>query len=116
MPELRGESDISIFALLVPSLYGHLMLVVCLHQKNLSVCTLCTCLHMSVSDCGHPLSLWGFLVAQMVKNMPAMQQTQFNPWVRKIPWRTKGQPTPGFLPAEFHAQRSLVGSQRAGHD
>ena len=28
---------------------------------------------------------WGSLVAQMVKNLPAMQETQFDPWVRKIP-------------------------------
>ena len=33
----------------------------------------------------------------------------FNPWVRKIPWRRKWQPTPVFLPEEFHGQRSLVG-------
>ena len=59
MPELRGESDTSTFVLLAPSLYGHLMLVVCPHQKNLIVCTLCTCVHMSVSNCGHPLSLPG---------------------------------------------------------
>ena len=26
----------------------------------------------------------------------------FNPWVRKIPWRRKWQPTPVFLPGEFH--------------
>ena len=25
------------------------------------------------------------------------------------PWRRKGQPTPVFLPGEFHGQRSLVG-------
>ena len=31
-----------------------------------------------------------------------------NPWVRKIPWRKKWQPTPVFLPGEFHGQRSLV--------
>ena len=31
-----------------------------------------------------------------------------NLWVRKIPWRRKWQPTPTFLPAEFHGQRSLV--------
>ena len=29
------------------------------------------------------------------------------PWVGKIPWRRKGQPTPIFLPREFHGQRSL---------
>ena len=33
----------------------------------------------------------------------------FNPWVGKIPWRRKWQPTPVFLPGEFHGQRSLVG-------
>ena len=35
---------------------------------------------------------------------------EFEPWVRKIPWRRKWQPTPGFLPGESHGQRSLVGS------
>ena len=37
------------------------------------------------------------------------QETGFDPWVRKIPWRRKWQPTPIFLPGEFHGQRSLVG-------
>ena len=32
----------------------------------------------------------------------------FNPWVEKILWRKKWQPTPVFLPAEFHGQMSLV--------
>ena len=39
---------------------------------------------------------------------------RFDPWVRKIPWRKKWQPTPVFLPRTFHAQRSLVGSRRTG--
>ena len=33
----------------------------------------------------------------------------FNPWVRKIPWRRKWQPTPVSLPGESHRQRSLAG-------
>ena len=33
----------------------------------------------------------------------------FDPWVGKIPWIRKRQPTPVFLPGEFHGQRSLVG-------
>ena len=33
----------------------------------------------------------------------------FNPWVRKIPWRRKWQPTPALLPGNLHAQKSLVG-------
>jgi len=34
---------------------------------------------------------------------------RFNPWVRKISWRRKWQPTPVFLPGKSHGQRSLVG-------
>ena len=30
-------------------------------------------------------------------------------WIGKIPWRRAWQPTPLFLPGEFHGQRSLVG-------
>ena len=32
----------------------------------------------------------------------------FDPWVQKIPWRRKGQPTPVFLPGKSHGQQSLV--------
>ena len=52
---------------------------------------------------------WDSLVAQMVKNLPALQEIRFDPWVRKIPWRRKWQPTSIFMPREFHRQRSLVG-------
>ena len=55
------------------------------------------------------------LVAQIVKNQPAMQETVFNPWGRKIPWRRERQPTPVFLPGEFHGQRSLAGPSPWGH-
>ena len=33
----------------------------------------------------------------------------FNPWVRKIPWRRKCQPTPVFLPGKSHGQKRLAG-------
>ena len=33
----------------------------------------------------------------------------FHPWVGKVPWRRTWQPTPVFLPREFHGQRSLAG-------
>ena len=33
----------------------------------------------------------------------------FDPWVGKIPWRRKWQPTPVSLPGKSHGQRSLVG-------
>ena len=47
-------------------------------------------------------------MAQTVKNLPAVQETGFNPWVGKIPWRRAWPPTPVFLSGEFHEKRSLV--------
>ena len=52
---------------------------------------------------------WASLMAQMVKNQPAMQKPGFCPWVRKIPWRMEWLSTPVFLPGESHGQRCLVG-------
>ena len=37
----------------------------------------------------------------------------FNPWVGKIPWRRKWQPTPAFLPGESHGQRSPWGRRES---
>ena len=46
-----------------------------------------------------------------LKNPPACRRQHrrfgFNPWVRKIPWRKKWQPTPVILPRESHGQRNL---------
>ena len=43
-----------------------------------------------------------FLMAQMVKNLPAMWETWIWFWVRKIPWKREWQPTSAFLPGEAH--------------
>ena len=40
---------------------------------------------------------------------------EFDPWVGKIPWSMKRQPTPAFLPGEFHGQWSLMGYSPWGH-
>ena len=53
--------------------------------------------------------LEGSLVAQMVKNPPAMQETQVWSLGGKIPWRREWLPTPVFLSGKSHAQRSLAG-------
>ena len=37
------------------------------------------------------------------------KKPRFDPWVRKIPWRRKWQPTPVSLPGKSHGQWSLVG-------
>ena len=40
---------------------------------------------------------WASLVAQLVKNLPAMQETLFNSWVGQICWRRERLPTSVFL-------------------
>ena len=40
---------------------------------------------------------------------PGARRQKHRPLVRKIPWRRKWQPTPVFLPREFHGHKSLVG-------
>ena len=32
----------------------------------------------------------------MVKSLPAMRETGFDSWVKKIPWKSEWQPTPLF--------------------
>jgi len=56
-----------------------------------------------------------FLVAQVVKNFLQCGRPGFDPWIEKIPWRRIWQPTPVFLPGEFHEQRSLAGYSPWGH-
>ena len=41
--------------------------------------------------------------------------TIFDPWVGKIPWRRKWQPTPVFLPGKSCGQRSLAGYSLQGN-
>ena len=43
------------------------------------------------------LPIGASLTAQLVKNPPAMQETQMDSWVRKIRWRRDRLPTPVFL-------------------
>ena len=38
-----------------------------------------------------------------------LRRCGFDPWVGKIPWRRKWQPTPVFLSRESHGERSLLG-------
>ena len=40
----------------------------------------------------------------------------FNPWVKKIPWRRKWQPTPAFLPGKSYSHSCLVGCSPWGHE
>ena len=79
------------------------------------------------------MSLWASVIAQLVKNLPIMQESAynagvrlqcrrpgFNSWVWKIPWRRKWQPTPVFLtrnPKDIGAWQAIAhGIRRVGHD
>ena len=59
--------------------------------------------------------LWASLVAQMVKNLPAVWET----WVQSLGWEDpleEGmQPIPVFLPGHSHGQGSLAGYSPWGH-
>ena len=57
----------------------------------------------------------GFPGASDGKDLPVIQESMFEPWVRKIPWRGEWQPTPVFLPGEFHGQRSQAGYSTQDH-
>ena len=50
-----------------------------------------------------PDPYWAFPMAQWVKSLPAGdRRCGFDPWVGKIPWRRKWQPTPVFLLEKSH--------------
>ena len=51
----------------------------------------------------------------VVKNSP-VNVGEFNPWIRKIPWRRKWQSILIFLPGKSRGQRSLAGYSPWGHN
>ena len=65
---------------------------------------------------GYPLQCsWASLVVQLVKILPATQETPVQSLDQEIPWGKKWQPTPVFLPGESNGQRSPVGYSPWGH-
>ena len=59
---------------------------------------------------GQPKTSLGFLGGSVVKDQPATQERRFDPWVGKIPWWRKWQPTPVFLSGKSCGQSSLAGT------
>ena len=55
------------------------------------------------------IDMWDSLVAKWWRVHLQCRRHGFCPWVRKIPWRRKWQPSPVFLPGESYGWRSLVG-------
>ena len=68
-----------------------------------------------------PSSVSGSLVAQVVKRLPAVQETQVQSLGREDLLEKEMATPPVFLPEKFHGRRTPVdyspwGSQRVGHD
>ena len=62
-------------------------------------------------------SMWSHRVGHNWSDLAAAAAAAaFSPWVGKIPWRREWQPTPVFLPEEFHGQRSLAGCSSWGRE
>ena len=72
----------------------------------------------------HMLQIRCFSNIDKIDALPAMAEQlglgslliglKYDPWVGKIPWRKEWPPTPVFLPAELHGQRSLDSLQSMG--
>ena len=58
------------------------------------------------------MQTWASQLALVVKNLPASSRRckrhGFDPWVGKMHWRRKWQPTPVFLSGKSRGQRSLA--------
>ena len=59
------------------------------------------------------MEVWAALVAQIVKNPPAMQETSLDR--EDTLKKSMATPTPVFLPRELHGQKSLASYSPWGH-
>ena len=107
MTEQRDETNLDSFGISQPAWQPrNTSLQACCYVRNNSL--LC-----------HPIQ--GFPGGSVIRNLPAMQETQVQSLGQEDPWRRKWQPTPVLLPRKSHGQRSLVGyspwgHKRVGHD
>ena len=63
----------------------------------------------------HSSILGAFLVAQIVKNLPVIRETQVQALGQEDPWRREWLTIPVCLPGEFHGQGSLAGYSPCSH-
>ena len=69
-----------------------------------------------IFHCIYVSHVWASLVAQLVKNLPAVQETPFSFCVGKIPWRRDRLPTPVFLgfPCDSAGKESACSAEDLG--
>ena len=73
-----------------------------------SVCVACKSLLKYWMTQPQLASLWERMVKKKKRRRRRRIHLQFDPCVRRIPWKQKWQPTPVFLPGKSHGQRSLA--------
>ena len=92
--------------------YNNVRFYNCLCVYLLRSLYLCTALHFCLgffySPCRTLLN-GGFPGGSGKEPVCHYRRHRFSPWVSKIPWRRKWQPTPIFLSEKSHGQRSLMG-------
>ena len=79
-------------------------------SKYICICIMCLCVYIYIYvRYIYTIYTWASQVAQWLRISCLPSRRLGFPWVGKIPWRRKWQPTPVFLPGKPHGQRSLVG-------
>ena len=87
----------------------------CIQCNTPSLLKLSPFLHLQLIWGESPLGLLRWLSGkESAFQCRRCKRCELDPWVRKIPWRRKWQPTPVFFPGEPHRQRSLVGYSPKG--
>ena len=81
-------------------------------QDYCNIPILYICLLSFLHKYGH---VWASLIAQLAKNLLAMQETRVRSLGQEDPLEKEMQSTPVFLPGKPHAQRSLGGYSPWGH-
>ena len=73
-------------------------------------------LQLDLTSALHCLGLpWRYSGKESTCQFKRCKRYGFDPWVLKIPWRRKWQPTPVFLSGKLHGQRSMVGYSPQGY-
>ena len=74
----------------------------------------------SVKIAGHKFNIQKSVAFFYINNEISDRKCRFDPWVRKMPWWRKQQPTPVFLPeipwTEERGGLQFMGLQRVGHN
>jgi len=71
--------------------------------------------YLGCTSPGPGLPRWPLVGKELACQCRRHKRRRFNPWIGKIPWRRKWQPTPVFLPGESHGQRNLAVYSPWGH-